>query len=258
MRIRSPLLCALVAQFAAAVLVVVLYFALGRLFRVQVSLIQLGITQGIIAAGLGTWWHLSRWWFAINLGFVPLAIVLSAFPIPPWCFLVGFLVLLLLNWNCLGERVPFYLTGRESTRQLEEVLAALPSAFEFIDLGSGLAGVLVHLSRKYPAAHFEGVETAPLAFAVSWLRCLPRSNCRIRYRSFWKVPLAKYDVVYCFLSPVPIPRLWKKAKVEMKSDALFVSNTFPIPGVHPDRVIALQDWRDSKLFIWHIRQRKMG
>jgi hypothetical protein len=228
---------------------------LGLLPHIHLSLIQLGIAQGVIAAGLGHWWRLSRWWFAINLGFVPLAIVLSAFPIPPWCFLVGFLVLLLVNWNCFRERIPLYLTGKESTHQLEEVLGTLPSAFCFIDLGSGLAGLLVHLSRKYPAARFEGVETAPLVFAMSWFRCLPRRNCRIRYCSFWKAPLAQYDVVYCFLSPVPMPKLWKKAKVEMKAGALFVSNTFPIPGVHPDKVIELNDWRDSKIFIWNMKQR---
>jgi len=254
MRKKSPLLRALAAQFASAILVVTLYFVLHLLFHGQLSLMQLGITQGVIAAGLGMWWRLSRLWFAINLGFVPLAIVLSAFPIPAWCYLVGFLVLLLLNWNCFRERVPLYLTGRASTHQLEEVLSTLPSAFCFIDLGSGLAGPLVYLSRKYPAAQFEGVETAPLVFVVSWLRCLPRSNCRIRYCSLWKAPLAKYDVVYCFLSPAPMPKLWKKAKVEMKAGALLVSNSFPIPGIHPDRIIALHDWRDSKLFIWKMKE----
>jgi hypothetical protein len=96
------------------------------------------------------------------------------------------------------------------------------------------------------------VETAPLVFLVSWFRCLLRNNCRIRYRSLWTVDLSPYDVVYCFLSPVPMPELWKKATAEMKGKALLVSNTFEIPGVSPGRIIELKDWRESRLLIWEL------
>lgn len=58
--------------------------------------------------------------------------------------------------------------------------------------------------------------------------------------------------VYCFLSPVPMPEIWKKAKSEMKKGSMLVSNTFEIPGAKPSETIKLHDWRDSKIIIWKI------
>ena len=211
-----------------------------------------GLVQGIVAAVLGHLLGLSRWWLLINLIFAPALLLLSAFSIPPWVFLLGFVLLLLLYWNSFGGGVPLYLTGKVTRQQLEEILKQQTSMFRFVDLGSGLGGTLWHLSRRFPQARFEGVETAPLVFLASWFRCLFRKNCRIRYRSLWKVDLTQYDVVYCFLSPVPMPGLWKKAKAEMKRKALLVSNTFEIPGVAPSKIIELKDWRDSRLLIWEM------
>ena len=64
------------------------------------------------------------------------------------------------------------------------------------DLGCGLGDTPVDLSRRFPQATFVGVETAPLSFALAWLRCLPRRNCQVRYRDLWRVELGEFDVVY--------------------------------------------------------------
>jgi len=109
---------------------------------------------------------------------------------------------------------------------------------------------LLRLARRYPSAHFVGVETAPLTFGLCWLRCLFQRNCRVRFRSFWREPLAGYDVVYCFLSPAPMPALWDKARVEMNPGALLISNSFEVPDVEPQEILAIDDWRHSRLLIW--------
>jgi hypothetical protein len=129
------------------------------------------------------------------------------------------------------------------------------SPFGFIDLGCGFAGTLCYLSRRFPESTFVGVETAPLVFIAAWLRSLPYPNCKIRFKDIWKTSLAPYDFVYCFLSPVPMPELWKKAKLEMKPGTKFMSNTFAIPGVKPDGLIELKDWRDSKLLLFSIERK---
>jgi len=171
--------------------------------------------------------------------------------VPGWLPLGAFVLLLLLNWNAFAERVPLYLSGAEAERQLQARLAALPADFRFIDLGCGLAGTLLRLARAHPAARFVGVETAPLPFALSWLRCLRQPNCRIRLCSLWRVDLGDYQVVYCFLSPAPMPALWKKARMEMRPGALLISNSFAVPGVEPAQVLPLEDWRHSRLLVWH-------
>lgn len=252
MRRRFPILRALAAQLAAAAVLLVVFRLVTAWFSFQPPLIAAAASQGLLAAAFGHLFGLSRWWLLINFAFVPALLALSAWQIPRWGYLVGFLLLLLLNWNTFAGGVPLYLTGEGTRKKLEEILDARSPAFRFIDLGSGLAGTLCQLSRRYPQAQFEGVETAPLVFLASWFRCLFRKNCRVRYRSLWKVDLSKHDVVYCFLSPVPMPDLWKKARAEMRSKSLLVSNTFEIPGVAPTRLIEMKDWRDSKIFVWEI------
>lgn len=252
MQRRFPILLALAAQLAAAAVLALLFYLAAALLQFRPPLLLAAAAQGVLAAAFGHRFGLSRWWLLINFAFVPALIALSAYKIPPWGYLVGFLVLLLLNWNSFGGGVPLYLTGDGTRRKLEEILNTRGPAFRFIDLGSGLAGTLCQLSRRYPQARFEGVETAPLVFAASWFRCLFRKNCHVRYRSLWKVDLSRYDIVYCFLSPVPMPELWKKARAEMKKQSLLVSNTFEIPGVAPKQVIEMKDWRGSKIFVWEL------
>ena len=252
MRRKYPALLALVAQVVAAALQLSLGYLLANKFQFRPAPFGIALAQGVVAAAVGHLLGLSRWWLLINLIFAPALLLLSASSIPSWMFLVGFVLLLLLFWNSFGGGVPLYLTGEGTHRQLEQLLKQQVPSFRFIDLGSGLAGTLWHLSKRFPHARFEGVETAPLVFLVSWFRCLLRNNCRIRYRSLWTVDLSPYDVVYCFLSPVPMPELWKKATAEMKGKALLVSNTFEIPGVSPGRIIELKDWRESRLLIWEL------
>ncbi len=241
---------ALLAQLGAALWVLGLMLLAQQLFAYRPSLLGAGVLQGLLAAWLGRRLGLSAWWLPINLLFVPALLVLNGQQLPPLLLLGAFVLLVLLNWNSLGERVPLYLSGQKTIAELAKLLQPLPANLRFIDLGCGLAGSLYQLSRRYPQAHFVGVETAPLVFLLAWLRCLLRPNCQIRYRNLWQQPLGDFDVVYCFLSPAPMPRLWAKACQEMRPGARLVSNTFTIPGAPPDQSIELHDWRSSRLLIW--------
>lgn len=247
---RFPALLALFCQVLALLLSWLLLLGLARLLGWHLGLLGAACLQGALAALIGQLLGLSRWWLPINLGFVPGLVLLQNHAVPPWLLLVGFLVLLMLNWNALTERVPLYLTGSAAELRLVERLATLPGQFRFVDLGCGLGGTLLRLSRAYPQAQFVGVETAPLTFVLCWLRCLPRGNCHVRLRSLWREPLGGYDVVYCFLSPAPMPRIWDKAAAEMKPDALLISNSFEVPGVEAGEILPVEDWRRSQLLIW--------
>ncbi|KJH79326.1 class I SAM-dependent methyltransferase [Pseudomonas sp. KSR10] len=247
---RFPALLALFSQLSSLIVSWLLLLALARLTGWSISLLTAAWLQGSLAALFGQLFGLSRWWLPINFGFVPGLVLLQDQSLPPWLLLAGFIVLLLLNWNALTERVPLYLTGTAAEQQLIQRLARLPSDFRFVDLGSGLGGTLLRLAHAYPSAHFMGVETAPLTFALCWLRCLPQRNCRVRFRSFWRESLADHDVVYCFLSPAPMPALWQKARNEMRPGALLISNSFEVPGVEPQEILPIEDWRRSRLLIW--------
>ena len=101
---------------------------------------------------------------------------------------------------------------------------------------------------------FDGIELAPLPAAISKLRAVIVSgrNCHISWGSFWKRSLADYDVVFAFLSPVPMPALWDKARAEMRAGSLFVSSTFAVPGQAPERVIDVSDRKRARLHVYRM------
>lgn len=249
---RYPVLLALVAQLGATLVIAALLYLAAQLSPWRPSGLAAALLQGLLAASLGRWLGLSRWWWWLNLLFVPALLLASGAALPSWVFLAGFVLLLLLNWNSLGERVPLYLTGPRSRRELVALLGQQNPEFRFVDLGCGPGGNLLGLARQFPQASFVGVETAPLSFAIAWLRALRQPNCRIRYENLWRTDLSQFDVVYCFLSPAPMAALWAKALQQMPAGSWLLSNSFEVPGVPADRRIELHDWRQSLLLLWRM------
>jgi len=253
MRRRYPIFKALGAHALALLAVAVVVVLFAQSLSLRPPLWAAVVLQALLANLLGHRFGLARGWLLFQAGFLPVALGLQALALPAWVYLAAFLLVLLLNWNSFRHGVPLYLTSAPATLRLKGLLLGQPVSFAFIDLGCGLAGPLCQLARAFPQAQFTGVETAPLSFFLAWLRSLPLRNCRIRYRNLWRTPLASYDVVYCFLSPLPMPAIWEKAQAELKPGARLVSNTFGIPGVEPDQTIALGDWRSTRLLVWEKR-----
>lgn len=249
---RYPALRALLAQLLAVLGVALLLMLLKQLAGWRVPLWSAALLQGALAATLGQRLGLRRWWLPLNFAFVPALVALQARELPSWWFLGAFLLLLLSNWNSFREQVPLYLSGAPTRQRLSRLLAGQAADFRFVDLGCGLGGTLVQLARDYPQAHLRGVETAPLVFLCAWLRCLPYRNCQVRYRSLWREALGDYDVVYCFLSPAPMARLWQQARRQMRPGALLISNSFEVPQVPAHEVVEVSDWRASRLLIWRL------
>ena len=46
--------------------------------------------------------------------------------------------------------------------------------------------------------------------------------------------------------------VWQQARAQMKSGSLLISNSFAVPGVTPDQVIELNDWKNGKLLLWRM------
>ncbi|MET1081319.1 MAG: class I SAM-dependent methyltransferase [Pseudomonas sp.] len=247
---RHPAVLALLVQLGALLLVGLLLRGMADGLSLRGPLWAWALLQGALAAGLGHVAGLSRWWLPINALFVPGLLWVGGQDVPPGWLLGAFVGLALLNWNSLIERVPLYLSGRRVHHQLVQLARTQPADFAFVDLGCGFAGTLCQLAKAYPQARLEGFETAPLVFLIAWLRCLPRRNCRIRFRSLWTANLGEFALVYCFLSPAPMPALWRKAQAQMRAGALLVSNSFEVPGEPPEQMIELRDWRRSRLLIW--------
>ena len=247
-----PSVTALLLQAAAFVLAILS----ANMANLQASPLTFALLCGLFAAMLSHVAGLARWWLVIQLLFAPALVLMLAVEIPPVVFLAAFLVMLAMYWSTFRTQVPLYLSSDKVWRALEDLLPEQKtgSAFSFIDLGSGLGGVLTHLARVCPDGHYSGVESAPLPLLSSWLRIKLGGyrNCEVHWGSLWDCDLTQYDVVFAYLSPVPMERLWRKARAEMRPGTVFISSTFAVPEQAPHQTVQVNDLHRSSLLVWRM------
>jgi len=252
----------------------------------QLSPLLFALLCGAVAAALSRIAGLARWWLLIQFLFAPALVLMLALNIPSRFFLAAFLIMLVVYWSTFRTQVPLYLSSREAWQALETLLpsptgggaggegetceqgANYPKhsltlalsrgerehGFTFMDIGSGIGGVLTYLAKARPDGRYFGVEAAPLPFLLSWLRIKfsGSRNCEVKWGSLWSCNLAPYDVVFAYLSPVPMDELWQKVRGEMRPGTLFISNTFAVPDHPPQDIITLDDLHHSTLYIWRM------
>ena len=206
--------------------------------------------MGLLAAVIGTVLGLPRWWLPFQL-LAPTACALMLTWLPSWVALVIVIVLLLLYGGGVVTRVPLYLSNRSACESLADLLQALPRPIA-IDLGAGFGGPMRHLGRALPGGRFVSVEASPATWLIAWFLALTHRNVRVRWGDLWAADLADCDLVYVFLSPEPMPRLWEHVQTHAKSGALLVSNTFPVRGIEPLQVIPLPGRPDARLFVYRV------
>ena len=125
-----PVVLALVAQLAAGATLL----ALRLSGAVQVPAPVALEAHGLLAAALGACLRLPAWWLPINFLFIPAAVMLREWELPPAVFLGGFILLALVFWTTFRTRVPLYLSSREAGEKLAE-LVPQTTGVRLLDLG---------------------------------------------------------------------------------------------------------------------------
>ncbi|KAF1043604.1 MAG: hypothetical protein GAK35_02141 [Herbaspirillum frisingense] len=248
--LQAPAIQALFLFFIGLVGANVLDVLAQRAGLAPFSPLQTSLLHGVIAALLARLRRMAAWWWFILLVFPAAAWGVGRLHLPSWLFLAVFLFLLALFWSTFRSQVPFYPSGQPAW---DAVAALLPQGrpIRFMDIGSGLGGAVLHLSRRRPESEFTGIEIAPLPWLVSRLRAaLAGNRCRFVRGDYLLLDFADYDVVFAYLSPAAMVALWQKARAEMRPGALLLSYEFHIPGAPPDVVVqpegggpVLHGWR---------------
>lgn len=242
----SPLRTALAAQFFGGFIAAgSIQLAYPKLFALPLAV---AAVQGACAALASYKLEAPPWWLAIHLGFMPLVVLASSLPIHPAWYLAGFLLLLLTFWRTDKSRVPLYLSNAATAEALARLLPV--HSCHVTDLGCGNGALLGRLARLRPDCEFLGIEHAPLPWLWARLATWSLPNCHIRYGDFWPQSLGLFDLVYAFLSPAPMPRLWAKATAEMRPEARLVSNSFPVPEIEPEDIVEVADRRATRLYCY--------
>lgn len=239
---KSPLRQALLAQLLGALPVALMPLLAPGLLS---SPLLAALAQGVCAALVSQRLKAPRWWIVIHLAFLPAALLLVRLGIAPGWYLAGFILLLLVYGRTDRSRVPLYLSNATTAQAVLQLLPAAPC--RVVDLGCGHGGLLRRLARARPDCEFLGIEHAPLPWLWARLASAGCANLSIRYGDFWRQSLAPFDVVYAFLSPAPMPRLYAQARAQMRAGTLLVSNSFAVPGVAAERVVEVADRRATQL-----------
>ena len=228
-------------------------FAPDTFPRSHTSILGLAFFAGIIAVVAGRIMRLGKAWLVLTAIATPALVLVPVYRPPTWVFPLIALVLAGFYINGVREKVPLYLSNSMTEQTLADLFRKMGGG-TFIDLGCGLGGVVDRIAREVTDAHVTGVETAPLSYLAAWLRItgLGRRNAEIRYQSIWNADVSDADIVYAFLSPAPMARLYEKLSTEMKPGALFISNSFAVPDREPDSVIQVDDTRQTRLLVWRM------
>jgi hypothetical protein len=230
---RIPLNSFLIVLLSQLIVVTILYFIPSELMKdfnlwLVLSLASVSTLVAFFFGLRGAFLFLAP---AITIG----GIFIVYFPsiIPSWFLLAGFLFLASLHLPAVWTHVPYYPTPEDID---SKILEFIPTKSEqnktiyFADLGCGTARLLLSLARARPDVEFYGVELSFVPYLISKIRSFFVKNLTIEIKSFWKLDFSKFDVIYTFLSPAPMEQLGKKSCVELKPDAILVSNTFRIPN----------------------------
>ena len=213
--------------------------------------LALMVFQAGVAAAASLALRADNWWIPIHLAFAPALFFATRLGLHPAWYLAGFVLLLLIYGSSFRTQVPLFLSNRDTARVVAELLPAGRS-IGMVDLGSGTGSMLRILAVHRPESRFVGIESAPVPYLISRLAARSLQNCRMRRGDFWQTTLGEFDVVYAFLSPVPMPRLWRKLKSEMRPGSLLIANSFPVPEAAPERVVDVGDRRGTRLYLYRI------
>lgn len=209
------------------------------------------ILQGMIAAALAIAHRLPPWQRLTHGLFVPAVVLMQQLALPGWIYLLALLLTVAVGRNALSERVPLYRSSGEASRRLAQLL---PEDASLLEAGCGDGRLTVQLAAQRPDVKIDALENAWgswLLARLRWARAGRPRRLQVRCRSFWGQSWANYDAVYVFLSPEPMPRVWRKFVAEGRPGSKLISNTFVVPDVKPDERVPLDGALQKELLIWH-------
>ena len=209
------------------------------------------LAGGVLATLISHRLKLPSWWNLIHFCFPILVVIALWINLSPLAYLCFFALTFLFFGNATSGRVPLHLSTKEVWCSLDSLLDQ-KRGLRMVDLGCGFAGGISYLARQNPGNEFTGVESSLLPWLLARLRLADTGNAECQRRDLFDLDLSKFDLVYAYLSPQPMPALWKKASLEMRPGSLFISNSFGIDDTPPSQIITVNDRCDSKLYVWRI------
>lgn len=117
-------------------------------------------------------------------------------------------------------------------------LARLSSGMHVLELGSGNGEICIRAAAQGAIA--TGIEANPMLVAYARWRARKRGvrdRAHFEKSNFWKIRFPfETDVVFLYLLPETMRRLYPKLCAELRPGTVVVSNSFPFPQIQPEEI----------------------
>ena len=105
-----------------------------------------------------------------------------------------------------------------------------------------------------PERRVFAVEASPLPWLVARLRALGRENLSVRLGRIEALDLSDAALVAVYLGPKPMARLSDKLRAELPPGTVLLSNGFALPGLTPEKTVALPTPVTTMLYRYRMRE----
>ena len=149
----------------------------------------------------------------------------------------------------MARGVPFVPLTRRKLIFLNKNIQ-LKSEDKLVDLGCG-DGCVLRLFEKQGVKILSGYEVNFWAFTLAKLiNIIKHSRSKIYFKNFFKINLAEYNVVFCYLLEKQLSNLKEKFDQELKPGAKIISFDFEIKNWH--KPVEVFEENKSRIFVYKI------
>jgi len=154
-----------------------------------------------------------------------------------WVIVAGTFLLLATAMVSLFVQVPYVPSKMNVVRKMIKV-AKLKKNDVVYDLGCGDGRLLLE-AAKAKKIQAKGYEAAPIPFLIAQFKNLiQNAHVNIYAKNFFNANLKDANVIFCYLGPETMAKLYKKMKKECKKGTRIISNTFSIHEAEPIKIWA--------------------
>lgn len=132
------------------------------------------------------------------------------------------------------------------------IAAARANKGTVIDLGSGWGTLAIAFARKHPQRQVIGYEASWVPWLASLVckHAMRLNNLTLHRRDFLHADLSGASILLCYLFPRGMQQLRDKLETQKGQPGLIISNTFALPGATPFRIIQLDDFFRSPIYVY--------
>ena len=146
--------------------------------------------------------------------------------------------------------VPFVPTPK-IVRKKMIAAAEIRAGQKIWELGSGTGDILFDAEKSCPRAEFRGFEILrPLIWISKIRKFFRRSKIKFFCADFFQQNFSDVDVVFCYLWPSIMEKIFREKFPEMKKNAKIISHGFPIKNFSAEKKIEI-----GRAKIWIYRKK---